>query len=218
MARKARLLRIIDLLGDGALHRAGDLAARLGVSERTIYRDMARLAATGLPLRGTPGTGYRLEEALALPPLALSAAELEALNLGLVIVGEAADPELRAAAEALAARIEAVLPGGAEAGGAAWEAALAPLSDPTRNLSHRALIQAAIRARQKLRLSYAGEARALTLRPLRLGYRGRLWHLLGWCEEAADFGEYRLDLIEGLEALPELFVAEPGKGLADYGR
>ena len=94
MTRSDRLFRLLQLLHDGQCHRAGDLAAALGVSQRSIYRDMETLAAAGQPVTGTRGTGYRLADHVALPPLLLSAAEVEALNLGIAIVAESADPGL----------------------------------------------------------------------------------------------------------------------------
>lgn len=75
MSRPERLKALIQSLGTGPARTAAELAARFGVTERTIYRDMDRLRAEGVPLAGTPGQGYRLTAAFALPPLALSARE-----------------------------------------------------------------------------------------------------------------------------------------------
>jgi len=218
MARTDRLLDILRLLRDGRLHRARDLAVRLGVSPRTIYRDMDRLVAAGVPVEGTRGTGYRLADTVALPPLTLTPAELEALNLGIAIVAEAADPGLKSAAQSLADKIDAALPQETVAEAEAWKTALTPFADPARGLSHMATLRGAIRGRQKLRLAYRspdGTATARTIRPLRLENWGRVWTLTAWCELRGDFREFRLDLIEEATALPELFVDDPGKTLAD---
>ncbi|MEP6062753.1 MAG: HTH domain-containing protein, partial [Marinomonas sp.] len=102
MSRSDRLFSILQILQDGALHTAGALAERLGVSQRTLYRDMDKLAASGVPVQGTRGTGYRLADLTALPPLMLTSPELEALNLGLAIAAQVADPDLKAAATRLA--------------------------------------------------------------------------------------------------------------------
>lgn len=218
MARTDRLIALIALLRDGALHRADDLAARLGVSVRTIYRDMERLAAAGVPVRGTRGTGYRLADTITLPPLDLTPDELNALNLGLAIVSEAADPELKATARALADRIDALLPIDSIAEADSWKTALTPLADPARGLSHMANLRSAIAGRQKLRLGYLhgdGRHSTRTIRPLRLDCIGRVWLLTAWCEDSGDFRDFRLDLIETATALPELFADEPGKRLSD---
>ena len=219
MARTDRLLDILRILRDGALHRAQDLADRLGVSQRTIYRDMERLAAAGVPVEGTRGTGYRLAERIALPPLSLTPSELEALNLGIAIVAEAADPGLKSAAQSLADKIDAALPQQVIAEAEAWKTALTPLANAARGLSHMAALRSAIRGRQKLRLAYCapdGTLTRCTIRPLRLETWGRVWTLTAWCELHSDFREFRLDLIEEAMALPELFVDEPGKTLADF--
>ncbi|QFT59553.1 bifunctional biotin--[acetyl-CoA-carboxylase] synthetase/biotin operon repressor [Sulfitobacter sp. THAF37] len=219
MPRSDRLFDLLQLLQDGALLRAEDLAARMGVSTRTIYRDMDRLTAAGVPVKGSRGAGYTMEDALTLPPLTLTAKELEALNLGLAIVAQAADAELQVAADALANKVDAVLTAQGMAAAEAWKAALNPFADPTRNLTHLSLLRPAIRARQKVALTYTAEDGTVsrrTVRPLHLEYRGRVWALTSWCEGRERFELFRLDLIETAEALPELFVDEPGKRLKDY--
>ena len=83
MRRTDRLFDLIQILRDGRLHRASEMAARLGVSVRTIWRDVATLAASGLPVEGERGVGYILRAPITLPPMILNAVELEALRLGL---------------------------------------------------------------------------------------------------------------------------------------
>ncbi|KIN61378.1 putative transcriptional regulator [Sulfitobacter noctilucae] len=219
MTRKDRLFALIDHLRDGDTHRAETLAARFGVSVRTIYRDMDRLAASGLPLRGTRGSGYQLVPGISLPPLTLSEDELEALNLGLAIVAQAADNRLRRAADSLTAKLDTALPTKTIAEAAQWADVLSPFADPTRNLRHMPLLRSALEARQKVRLTYTGTEGTVTsriIRPLHLGYLGRIWTLTAWCETRDAFRVFRLDLMESAEALPELFTDEPGKRLADY--
>ncbi|MCE8524466.1 YafY family transcriptional regulator [Ruegeria pomeroyi] len=219
MRRTDRLFDIIQILRDGKLHRARDIAARLEVSVRTIYRDMDTLAASGIPVEGERGVGYMVREQITLPPLNLTPEELEALNLGMAIVAEAADPELKAAAQRLAEKIDAVLPTQTVAEADAWKFAVYPFADAARGLAHMAPIRAAIKARQKLRLVYRridGELTERTIRPLHMEYWGRVWTLTAWCELRAGFRVFRIDLIETLSPLPELFRDEPGKTLADY--
>ncbi|MGR3803550.1 helix-turn-helix transcriptional regulator [Marinibacterium profundimaris] len=218
MRRSDRLLELMTRLRDGRIHRAEDLAARFGVSVRTIYRDMDTLAASGIPVEGTRGSGYRALDTLTLPPLSLTPAEIEALQLGLAIVAEAPDPDLKAAALSLTEKMDAALPSEAPTD---RDAALAvyPFSDAARGFSHMSTIRAAIRGRQKLRLSYRRPDDVWsfrTIRPLQIDHFGRVWSLTAWCELRNDFRVFRLDLIESADILPELFVDEPGKSLADY--
>ncbi len=219
MRRTDRLFDIIGILRDGKLHRAQDIAARLEVSIRTIYRDMDTLVASGVPVQGERGVGYMITEAITLPPLTLTVAELEALNLGMAIVAEAADPDLKAAALSLADKVDAVLPTQTIAEADAWKFAVYPFADAARGFAHMPTLRAAIRARQKLRLVYTSKDGAVTtrvVRPLHMEYWGRVWTMTAWCEWRAAFRVFRVDLITSAEALPELFVDEPGKTLADY--
>jgi len=109
MSRDARLYDLVQILRDGRLHTAAELADRLGVSPRTIWRDMAMMAATGLPVSGERGLGYILRSPLLLPPTMLTPDELEALNAGLRHV-EATDPALARAAKTLLNKIATLLP------------------------------------------------------------------------------------------------------------
>jgi len=210
-----RLSAIIEILRDGRVHRADDLAARFGVSVRTIYRDMDKLSASAVPIAGTRGEGFRITPATTLPPLILTPEELEALNLGLAVAAEVADPAVQAAAETLAEKIDAVLPTQTIAKGDAWKQALHPHGKATRTFAHLPVLRAATQARQKLRIGVLG-AQAVVVRPLRVESWGRFWLLTAWSEGAEDFVQIRLDLIESAEALPELFVDEPCKTLDDY--
>ncbi len=215
--RHDRLLDLVRLLSDGRLHRAEDLARRLNVSQRTIYRDMDTLIASGVPIAGERGLGYAATAAITLPPLNLSLAELEALHLGLAVVGEAGDDELRDAARSLSEKIDAVLPEDRSARGASFGFATHAFAEASRGFRHMAPIRAAIKARQKLRLLLSGDPHPRrTVRPLRLDYWGRVWTVTVWDETAGAFALLRVDLLEEVQVLPQLFVDEPGRTLADY--
>lgn len=219
MRRSDRLFDIIQILRDGTLHRAQDIATQLKVSVRTIYRDMDTLIASGVPVQGERGVGYMALDAITLPPLTLTPAELEVLNLGMAIVAEAADPDLKSAALSLADKIDAVLPSQTIAEADAWKFALSPFANAARGLAHMTTLRSAIKTRQKLQLSYRRIDQTLTnrtVRPLLMEYWGRVWTLTAWCESRADFRVFRIDLIEQATPLPELFVDEPGKRLSDY--
>ena len=216
MSRTDRLYDLIQILRDGRLHRAQDLADRLGVSLRTVYRDMDTLMASGVPLEGNRGLGYRATADMTLPPLNLTMAELEALHLGLAVVNEAGDAELGAAARSLSAKIDAILPEDRTAPPSGWGAAVYPFAQATLGFQHHASIRAAIRARQKLRLIMEnGPEGGEIVRPLHLEYWGRLWMMTGWSETEGDFRTIRLDTITQVLVLPQLFVEEEGKSLSD---
>ena len=219
MARKDRLFEIMQLLRDGSVHRAEDIARQMGVTPRTVYRDMDTLVASGVPVSGARGAGYRLADVVSLPPLTLTEAEVEALHLGLAIAGEVADASLKSAALSLAEKIDMQMSERVTAQTDAWKFAVYPFADTARGIRHIATLRAAIRARQKLRLTYTAPSGTVTTRPVRpllMEHLGRVWLLTAWCELRNDFRTFRLDLIETAEALPELFTDEAGKSLTDY--
>lgn len=219
MPRADRLFDLLLILRDGRLHRAQDIADRLDVSLRTIYRDMDTLIASGVPIAGERGLGYLATAAITLPPLNLTLTELEALHVGIAVVGEAADAELRTAARSLSAKIDAALPEDRTTPPTGWGFAVYPFADAARSFQHMPAIRGAIRARQKLRVTIPDDQGALTdrvIRPLRMEYWGRVWTVTVWCERSTDFAVLRVDRIETLRVLPQLFVDEPGKTLADY--
>ncbi|WP_050528753.1 helix-turn-helix transcriptional regulator [Pseudorhodobacter aquimaris] len=109
MSRDQRIFDLIQRMRDGKLHTAAELAQAVGVSTRTIWRDMAMMAATGIPVEGERGLGYILRSPLVLPPLMLTTEELAALMDGLARVGSGGTPHAKAA-RALRFKITTLLP------------------------------------------------------------------------------------------------------------
>ncbi|MFQ1701326.1 helix-turn-helix transcriptional regulator [Loktanella agnita] len=216
MRRADRLMQLVQILRDGTLHKAADLAGATQVSLRTIYRDMETLAASGVPIEGERGIGYRVTAAVTLPPLNLTMTEVEALHLGLSAVGKGGDPELSAAARALSAKLDAVLPEDRSRAPAGYGFAIYPFADATRGFQHLPSVRHAIRSRQKLEVTLGDATRRV--RPLQLDYWGRLWTCVVWCETRKMFDEIRVDQIVSLRILPSLFVDEAGKSLRDFNR
>lgn len=215
MPRSDRLFELIQILRDGRLHRAQDIADRLTVSLRTVYRDMDTLIASGVPIEGARGLGYMASAAITLPPLNLSLTELEALHLGLAMVAEAGDAELQKSALSLSAKIDVSLPAERRKSTAGFGFAVYPFADAARAFVHMPALRAAIRARQKLRLTLRDEA-ATVVRPLQLEYWGRVWTVTVWSDTDYVFRVLRVDKIEVLQVLPQLFIDEPGKAFSDY--
>lgn len=216
MPRSDRLYDLLEILRDGRLHRAAELAARLGVSERTIWRDTATLMASGLPLEGERGLGYILRAPTALPPLMLTQTELEALREGLKRVAAGAD-DLARGARTLAAKIAAVTPAPATPDPEGLFALKRPA--PARPTAQLPLIRAAIRGRERLAVTHIdalGRESHQDIRPLRLVQAGRVWTLQAWCEGRQDFRSFRVDRLMSVTATGERFSDEPGRGLADW--
>ncbi len=217
MPRSDRLFNMIQILRDGQLHRARDLAETLGVTVRTVWRDMATLMASGLPVEGERGVGYMLAAPITLPPVALTREEFEALRLGMTLVASAADPTLARAAASLRAKIAAVTPGGADETGS--ETFVFSSAEAARAAPHLGLLRRAIREHLKLRMEYrdhAGSPTTRIVRPLQLEFWGRAWTLTGWCEMRSDFRVFRVDHIESVAAGGDGFLPESGKTVDDY--
>lgn len=183
---------------------AASLAAKTGVSLRTLYRDIATLQAQGAPIEGEAGLGYVLKHGFTLPPLMFGADEIDALILGLRFVMQRGDEELGLAAENALAKIEAVLPtGGEDARGAS------PLfAGPggSGEDGYLAAIRAAIRAELKLRLRYTdkkGVSSERVIWPIAVGFFEATEMLAAWCEARADSRHFRLDRIVALTQLDE---------------
>ena len=219
MRRADRLFDLIQILRDGRLHRGQDLADRLNISLRTLYRDMDAIIASGIPVEGERGLGYMMTAPITLPPLNLTLAELEARHLGLSVVSKAADEDLQDAAKRLAQKVDAVLPEDRSAPANGWGFAVYPFAEAARGFVHMAPLRAAIRARRKVDITYTVPDQPQTtrrVRPLQMEYWGRVWTLTGWCELRNDFRVFRVDRIQTLDIGFDTFEEEAGKTLADY--
>lgn len=216
MPRSDRLFDLIQILRDGHLHRAADLAATLKVSVRSIWRDMGVLVASGMPVEGERGVGYILRTPLTLPPMMLSPPEMMALRLGVRLVAEGADPALAAAARALAAKIASVAPAPRDDG----DDLFAPHARETLRASpHLPLLRKAIRQAERLTIAVLDPQGQLTqrdIRPLALSLSGESWVLGAWCETRAGFADFGLDRLLDIVPRGETFPREAGKRLADY--
>lgn len=216
MKRSDRLYALMHRLKDGRLHTAEAMAQDLGVSVRTIYRDMETLAASGVPVEGARGSGYTAQAMITLPPLNLTQTELEALHIGLAAVGVSESADLATAAKALSDKIDAVLPEDVGAPSGKFGFATYPFAEAAQGFRHMPAFRRAIRARQKLRLALDGDARGHIVRPLHLDYWGRIWTCVVWDETDDGFATFRMDRVTDLSPLPGLFVDEHGKTLKDF--
>jgi predicted DNA-binding transcriptional regulator YafY len=220
MRRTDRLFDLIQILRDGRLHTARDMADRLEVSTRTLWRDMATLIASGLPVEGERGVGYILREPITLPPLTLTPDEVQALTLGLQLVTSGADPSLAAAAASLRGKIASVLPERlmANAGAETW---VFPGAEALAAARHLPALRRAIRLQERLSVTYRDSEGTISqrlIRPLLLEFWGRVWTLASWCETRAGFRSFRVDRIESATATGEIFPPEPGRDLFAWRR
>ncbi|WP_374243466.1 helix-turn-helix transcriptional regulator [Zoogloea sp.] len=213
MRRADRLFQIVLLLDRGRAVTARELADALQVSERTVYRDIADLSRSGVPISGEAGVGYLMRPGYRLPPLMFDPDELAALALGSRMVQSWADPTLGRAAERALLRIESVLPK-ALRHDPARDALLVPgFHVPAAMRTPMTELREAIAAHRKLRLAYTradGAASERIVHPVGLVFWGETWTLGAWCELRGDFRSFRLDRIAALAPLDAHF---DGNGL-----
>lgn len=217
MSRSERLLALLQLLRRHRTTVSGArIAEEMGVSLRTVYRDIAALQAQGARIDGAPGLGYLLRPGFLLPPLMFSAEELEALALGMRWVAGRGDTWLAAAARDVQAKIADVLPAelrhGMETSGLLVGPAglLSGLPPSPGEDTHAAAIRMAIRREHRLQLSYRdrdGQASERIVWPFALGYFDRARVLVAWCELRHATRHFRTDRIGSAQDLGERYPA-----------
>ena len=219
MRRADRLFEIIQILRRKKLVRAADLSEALEVSERTIYRDISDLMASGVPIEGEAGVGYVLRQGFDLPPLMFNEEELTALLLGVRMVRAWSDPSLSEAADQALNKIEAVLPACLRPELSRMELVVPGFALTPEVGRVLTMVRKAIREKRKIILSYTredGVQSERTVRPLSMAYWGKVWTLIAWCEMRDDFRHFRLDRMQTIELSTRIFTDEPGKTLQDF--
>jgi predicted DNA-binding transcriptional regulator YafY len=200
----ARSERLLDLLQVLRRHRrpvsGKSLAAELGISIRTLYRDIATLQGQGAAIEGEPGVGYVLKPGFMLPPLMFSQDEIEAIVLGSRWVAERTDDRLGAAARNALAKIAAVLPADLRDDLDASALLVGPSPVAAAHID-LAVVRQAIRSERKLSIGYRdgkGIASERLIWPFALGFFERVRVIVAWCETRQDFRHFRTDRIATL--------------------
>jgi predicted DNA-binding transcriptional regulator YafY len=222
MNRTDRLLAIVlELQGKGH-QRAEDLAETFETSKRTIYRDIQALGQAGVPLISTPGRGYSLMKGYFLPPLSFTTDEATMLLLGSDFMAQNFDAQYRAAAQSASRKIEGVLPEKLREEVHYLQNSILFVSRDILERSPQAeLLQQLRRAiiqRTTVRFCYhtrntvdgKGEQNNREADPYGLVHVSGAWHLVAWCHLRQDIRHFRLERIESLELLPEIFDRPTG--------
>lgn len=206
MRRGDRLFEIIEILRRARAPTSGQsIGNELGVTKRTVYRDIAALMAQGVPIEGEAGVGYILEAGFHMPPLMLTSDEIEAAILGAQWVRTRGEPELALAAKKLLTKIEAVVPRRFETSFVEPAVSVAPVEQLSEVLG-AADIRLAIRQGVKLFITYRDSRNVLTDRviwPILLGYRDNGRIVAAWCELRQGFRYFRTERIVEGEVLTE---------------
>lgn len=198
---------------------ARDLAQELGMSKRSIYRDIDSLRTTGAVIDGEAGFGYTLVEDPALPPMMFSRDEMEALVLGLREVREVADPVLADAANNALSKLKACLP---ERMRQQFEHASLHVKRfherPEITIDITAIRQA-MRDEVAIDIDYSDKDQNGTRRrvlPLTIVFMDNVLVLGAWCQLRKDFRAFRMDRIIKAENTNESFRPRRVPMLRDY--
>jgi predicted DNA-binding transcriptional regulator YafY len=197
MSRTSRLFELIRVLRARRMPvTAHYLARELGISQRSVYRDIETLRSLGAPLDGQAGVGYCLREGFFLPEFAFSSDELDALILGLGWVRQRADPALAQCSESALAKILSARNNGSamrdEPPALVTAASASKLMDPPQV----ALLRDAIRRQRKVAISYEdahGSLSDRTIWPIAIVYFDDVRLLAAWCEQRSAFRHFRVD-------------------------
>lgn len=212
MRRADRLFEIIQILraAKGPV-KADDLARQLEVTPRTVYRDMVTLQARSVPIEGAAGIGYIMRPGYDLPPLMFTLEEVDAISVGLSMLGRTADDSIRTAAATAIEKIRMVLPGDLDGVFQSETNRVSQWSIPQITGVDVAMVRKAIRGERKLAIGYrddAGQETERTIRPIALIYYSDVIVVTAWCELRDDFRNFRADRFLRCGETGETFTGE----------
>lgn len=223
MRRADRLFQIVQLLQARRLTTAADLAGKLEISTRTVYRDVQDLIESGVPIEGEAGVGYRLHKDFELKPMTFNVEELQALVLGARLVEAWADPELGVAVRSAMSKIELVLPEPLQA--AMLRTALfgPPMRYARETDNQLPRLRRALGDDRWVGLRYVDAQGVETERvvtPLGLYFWGPSWLLAGYCWLRNAYRSFRVDRMRACSDMPpdekRLTALESPISLAGY--
>lgn len=223
--RLERILKMVTVLQSERPLGPDDLARKLGMNKRSIYRDLNMLKAVGISYYyDNQAKGYRVEEAALMPPLALKLSEALALLLAAEQVAGAGGLPLMAAARDAAIKIESTLPIHVQ------RKCGSVLDNTSIRLPARArheglegtfkILQKAVRNRRKVQLQYGSffekKLLTLTLSPYHLHYNGRAWYVIGHSSQHREVRIFKLTRIEKITLLEKRYLLDKRFRIDDY--
>ncbi|MGI5428606.1 helix-turn-helix transcriptional regulator [Streptomyces sp. CA-179760] len=201
----SRMLRLLSLLQNSRDWPGRKLAERLGVSPRTLRRDVERLRDLGYPVQAIPGVGggYRLEAGASLPPLLLDDDEAVAIAVGLRTAAGGSVADIEDTSIRALAKLEQVLPKRLRSRVNALQMYTVPMFTvtPTVSPEYLASVAQACRDQERLRFTYRkrdGETSSRLVEPYRLVHVNRKWYVLSWDTGRQDWRTFRVDRMDSL--------------------
>jgi len=207
MRKAGKLFQLTNLIRVRQPITADEIALSLNVSVRTVYRYIDDLSVSGIPIYGTPGVGYQLDEDFELPPLNVTAKELDALLLGVKMVTVWTGEDLSNAANSLVKKIEAVIPKSIIDEYA--DVVFTPdFNNKIKTRKSWEVLHNSIKSKHGVTIEYQsldGTMTSRTIYPLGLLYWGGKWTLASWCKTREDFRNFRVDRIINLNVCESQF-------------
>lgn len=209
MTRTERLLNLLQILRNYRYPVSGErLAERLGISIRTLYRDIATLQAQGADITGEVGVGYTLKPTFFLPPLMFTKTEMQALLLGTQWVSQYGDAPLAKSAKEALNKIVDVLPTNTKNSINAFTLRVGPPLSASLAKENLTELRDAIDKQKKIILVYQSKDKKQSqdiVWPFTIGYftDGRI--LVAWCEQQKDFRHFKTNKIISLKILEEQY-------------
>ena len=201
MRKAEKLFQLTNLIRAKQPITADEISQELGVSIRTVYRYIDDLSVSGIPIYGTTGLGYKLDEQFELPPLNLTANELEALILGVKMVCGWTSESFSHSAQSLSSKIEAAIPLNLlEKHQASLH--VPKVTDRIAVQKNWELAHLAIKEKVALLIEYQSLANVCSSRviyPLGLFFWGGKWTVGSWCTLRSDYRDFRLDRIINIQ-------------------
>ena len=214
--RSERLLELMQALRRRRAPVSGQvLAEEMGVSLRSVYRDIATLKSMGAAIDGEPGVGFQLRAEHFLPPLMFTDEELEALVLGLRGLIHGPDSDMATTARDASAKIAAVLPRARRSEMHSIGLFVIPHTREAPEDKVLGTLRRALREERQVWLAYrdkAGTVSERTIYPVALGYFDQHQTLVAWCTLRADYRSFRVDGMASVELL-EAPLPEPRRTL-----
>ena len=222
MHKAERLFQLVTLLRSRRTAITAEaIATMMGISVRTVYRDVQALSLSGIPIEGEPGVGYLIRPGHHLPPLMFTPDELQALIVGSRMAQSFTDRELARAAQQAEQKIRSILTDELKqlAEKQPYRIPLLESDDELREIHGK--LRRACERHQKIAAGYCDENGRETERviwPLGMIGWSTCWTLLAWCELRRDYRNFRFDRFRSLQVLEDRFIPTDEISIAGYLR
>ncbi|MBN1436259.1 MAG: WYL domain-containing protein [Sedimentisphaerales bacterium] len=225
LSRLQRMLRLVTALQSGNYYSPNELADLLGVTRRTVFRDISMLNKAGIPCyHDDQMDGYRLEDACFLPALNLTLSEAMALLIVAQYAGDALGLPLQQQARQAALKVESTLPSHLrDKCGLALKhtsVQLTPRADHPKLDQTFEILQQAIQKQNPVSMHYMsmhdGQTIETTINPVHLHFSRRAWYVIGYSSYHEEARTFKLGRIKRLKVRPEKFTLEKSFSIEKY--